>query len=1234
MSEEIDVGGVVATVRIDSEKADNTLNNVIQTINRFGSALESTIAVVDNITKQTNALSPILDRVGTGVDTTANAVDELGDKADNTGNKIYSLSDGIHDTAEVTADAQKSVKSLAEGMKNIGDSSASIKAAASDIKKVDSSASAASKSIGKANAAMSADTVKKFDDKLVSLNADYKKQSELVLNLSARLDNLVDDFYRLSEAMGNTEDFDPSKIYPAESAELDKEFAKLTEIENKIKEVTAAREKAAQAAVDSAAKSAAAAQSAANAENKAAKAVKEQANSTKAANMAFDTGATALRAVTSAAGGTVSQLGYLGTELIYLKRNMQAAATTGAMMASVLSFGVMAAVTLVSAGISAMQEKEEKRKQAFEDGVQNLEKYSSELQTLKQSLDVLNNTKSSTDQLTTARNNLASTFDDLIVGYTDEGEAILANNELMEKQIELINRKISLTRQEIIANSEAIEKYNAIRQEIKAAQTGGDLYAFNVLNDQQLLEYDIQIIEYYQQAQKEVKAYIQENINLIDSNTGVALSWEQLSAAQSTMGNTLILEYMDDIINKNITFEEVLEDIRNKLSDSDYIATYYTNLNNQVQNAVNNTKKFEDAFKKLEDSYGGLNSAISKSVSAMSEVQSDMASAYVELTENGKLAQSTVNSLISSYPQLIDYLDAETGQLNLTEDIMRDLYEIQKQLRIAELEAAKEKLKTNEELIKSNLKVAQSVYEIAKAAKELKALENSYSRIDTLIENLNNMQLDFTVDVGYSSSSSGISEYSKALEKLNHQKRMGQLTTQKEIVALEELGRKYSLTADEQMDLEYRLYTAKKQYADEIEAARSRALRDQYTQIENLKRMGQLTTQEEIAALEELGRKYSLTADEQMDLEYRLYTAKKQHADEIEASRAKALQDQYTQMENLKSLGKLTSEQELAWLEKIRQKYKMNAEERIALEIKIYNLKQELQQNEISALDDLGTAITEALKNQYDKQRKAEQDRINESIAAWDEWEKSTIAAIQAEIDALDKLEKEQESQSKAAEYYQKSQELQLLIAYEKDGYLRKQYQKELNRLNKEEQERLRKEQLQAKKEELQMQMDTVSDTANARRAALEAELDVINENYDKLTSALSLRAQTEKIIMQQSQEDIISLIMSYAPEYNLTGQSIGESLYNGFKSKVDAIYDYVEKVMSAIINYQNTAKRIAAEAADSFETAYKNNQAALASSTSTIINYTSNFNVPVESPVQTKRAIESTAASIAALIK
>ena len=46
-----------------------------------------------------------------------------------------------------------------------------------------------------------------------------------------------------------------------------------------------------------------------------------------------------------------------------------------------------------------------------------------------------------------------------------------------------------------------------------------------------------------------------------------------------------------------------------------------------------------------------------------------------------------------------------------------------------------------------------------------------------------------------------------------------------------------------------------------------------------------------------------------------------------------------------------------------------------------YNLKKELQQEEIDAIDSLAGALVEALRNRYEEQRKAEQDRIQESLS-------------------------------------------------------------------------------------------------------------------------------------------------------------------------------------------------------------------------------------------------------------
>ena len=194
------------------------------------------------------------------------------------------------------------IDKTASAAENLGAASDNIEKTASAIYDIDTSAASAAQSVDRTNNAMKSSSVEKYDAKLAQLNSDYQKQVEIVNRLGAELDALIEDFYKISVASGDADSFDPAKIFPTESAALDNEFDKLEEIKAKIKEVTEAREKAASAAASAANKQAAAA-------DNAAAAAKKEAADANAANMALDTGATALHAVTSAAGGTVSKLG-------------------------------------------------------------------------------------------------------------------------------------------------------------------------------------------------------------------------------------------------------------------------------------------------------------------------------------------------------------------------------------------------------------------------------------------------------------------------------------------------------------------------------------------------------------------------------------------------------------------------------------------------------------------------------------------------------------------------------------------------------------------------------------------------------------------------------------------------------------------------------------------------------------------------------------------------------------
>ena len=412
----------------------------------------------------------------------------------------------------------------------------------------------------------------------------------------------------------------------------------------------------------------------------------------------------------------------------------------------------------------------------------------------------------------------------------------------------------------------------------------------------------------------------------------------------------------------------------------------------------------------------------------------------------------------------------------------------------------------------------------------------------------------------------------------------------------------------------------------------NKALANELKQLEHKKAIGQLTSKQEYNWLVRINNRYRKNSDEQMDMEKRLYNAKKQMQADEEAANTKALQAAYKGIENKKSLGKMNSQQELRQLEQIRQKYKMTAEERMELEIKIYNLKKSLKDDEISSINTLADAVTEALKQKYEEQRKLEEDRINDSIESWQNWEDKTVSAIQGEIDALDELAKKQDSENKRQEYENKRQQTELQLAYEKDDYNRTQLQKELNRLDKEEAERLAEQQRQAQKKVLEGRIEAVKGQSQATQERLNKELNKLGEKYEKLTDSFSLKAQAQKLIADSTQKQIVSLIKSYASDYEIAGNTIGDALYNGMKAKMDNISAYVDGIFGKIEAYQRKMANTANASADRFWASQNSPQASQkqTASKSVTVQQTVNFNQPVESPVETRRQLDRTNQALA----
>lgn len=576
--------------------------------------------------------------------------------------------------------------------------------------------------------------------------------------------------------------------------------------------------------------------------------------------------------------------------------------------------------------------------------------------------------------------------------------------------------------------------------------------------------------------------------------------------------------------------------------------------------------------------------------SIASEVKS-LASAYQTLNEGKQLDIDTMISLIDKYPEVAAAM-AKEGQLGKEQaDVFKQLFEAKKndyiltqQRTIANLQASEEEA---DGVIKSvELQIA--------AYKNLNQIKGFSAISDFMTESLN------------STKEKQLKNKAEIQEKRKQ--------AQARIKAME--------------NLDVDTYGKSGGGSDNS----NKALANELKQLEHKKAIGQLNSQQEYNWLVRINNKYSKNADEQMDMEKRLYNAKKQMQADEEAANTKALQAAYKGIENKKSLGKMNSQQELRQLEQIRQKYKMTAEERMELEIKIYNLKKSFKDDEISSINTLADAVTEALKEKYEEQRKLEEDRINDSIESWQNWEDKTVSAIQGEIDALDELADKQESENKRQEYENKRQQTELQLAYEKDDYNRTQLQKELNRLNKEEAERLAEEQRQAQKKVLEGRIEAVKGQSQATQERLKKKLDEVGEKYDKLTDSFSLKAQAQKFIADSTQKQIVSLIKSYASDYEIAGNTIGDALYNGMKAKMDNISAYVDGVFGKIEAYQRQMANTANASADRFWASQNSPQASQkqTASKSVTVQQTVNFNRPIESPVETRRQLDRTNQALA----
>ena len=362
--------------------------------------------------------------------------------------------------------------------------------------------------------------------------------------------------------------------------------------------------------------------------------------------------------------------------------------------------------------------------------------------------------------------------------------------------------------------------------------------------------------------------------------------------------------------------------------------------------------------------------------------------------------------------------------------------------------------------------------------------------------------------------------------------------------------------------------------------------------------------------------------------------AARRAAEEAERRRREALEADYRLIEHRRHMNEITFEEELAQLEALRGKHRMNAEEIMDWEEKVYDLQQEIRERDAESLDQLSDSVIDALENRYQAMLDGEIDRLEQSREAWRTWRDDSVRAVEDQIAALDQLATAQDREKQDAEELRKIEKLRQQIAYEQDDYNRAKLRQQLDQALESREERLARLELEDQKEALRAQIDQIEQAAESELAALDREQEAIEAAYADRMEEAALRAEAEKLILSQSQDELLSLLEQYAPDYDALGQTLGEKLLDGFARGAGDVAAWFEDFSARLAGAQAQMAALAQSAADTFYDGRRTAQAAQSPATPAVtVNQTVEFNQPVETPAQVARRMEEVNEALAMML-
>jgi hypothetical protein len=475
---------------------------------------------------------------------------------------------------------------------------------------------------------------------------------------------------------------------------------------------------------------------------------------------------------------------------------------------------------------------------------------------------------------------------------------------------------------------------------------------------------------------------------------------------------------------------------------------------------------------------------------------------------------------------------------------------------------------------------------VAETTAKLNELKGELSSLDSLSKvDLNKvvgvMPTGSTTDYKASAAAYENAALESALKIHDHRVRMSEISKAEELADLEEINRKYVQTADERMDLEERIYSAKKELEEKANDDAEKAIQQDEDRLRK-------RTENSIMWIEEQKMKNNpdnptFTAEDEVAAYNRIIKYHKEYLDKLLADKKQLSEEEQ----------KIRDEEEQKIREWTNKIFTINKE-----------AAEQQKQDAVDSINNLTNNIIEALRQKYQEKSKIEKAALDENRKSLENWRKDQLKAIddvyKARIKAIDNQIKAIERQQEAEERSKVNSDEQIRINSLQDRINRTgdvverfSLEMELQKLLAERTERLQKQQvddqiaaLRDKKDTLedekQIQIDAIDSIYEKDMDSLQDRLDAWDKFYfDEKTGVLAkanLEATAEKLLMQKNQDDIIILLGKYGESYNLTGITLGQRLYEGVKSWTDKIPDLVSSALSQLKSVQDEVNKTKTE--------------------------------------------------------